>query len=324
MKRIFRLLSLSLFLIPYSYGMNTDSINPLDQQLIDAATVGDIDQVRNLITNFSVNVNAKGANNWTALHLAALSGHKEVIELLLKLGADSNAKTSYDGTALHWAAQYGHKEVVELLLKSGADINAKTSYDDTALHGAAEKGHKCIVEMLLAFNAQVPQVLMVHPLVIQAQKDQAELRVIKGFKAKAQLFNKGVYICPVIKELIDAKRELLLEAVKYNNVEKVKALLKEGFSLNTCGKDGNTLLHVAIAHNSQDVLKVLLPFCSKENPTALDKKNKHGLTPVEVAVAESNFELLRMLIAAGREQEDTNQKVSHKRYREDADQEHTK
>ncbi len=59
--------------------MNTDSINALDQQLIDAAKVGDIDKVRNLITNLSVNVSAQGANGSQALHWAAAGGHKEIV-----------------------------------------------------------------------------------------------------------------------------------------------------------------------------------------------------------------------------------------------------
>ena len=65
-------------------------------------------------------VNAKGKDNITALHVAALRGNKEIVELLLSYGADVNTKADNDETPL-WSAKYGkHKEIVELLRKHGA------------------------------------------------------------------------------------------------------------------------------------------------------------------------------------------------------------
>ncbi|MBA3954884.1 ankyrin repeat domain-containing protein [Candidatus Dependentiae bacterium] len=275
-----------------------------------------------LLLKLGADINGKAAYNITALHAAVQNDHKEVVALLLKLGADISAKLTDNWTALHCAAHKGHKEVVELLLKLGTDINAKTDDNATALHLAVQKGYKEIAEILISFNAQVPQDLILHQLVMQAQKDQAELRSALTFKARARLLNQGIYACPAIKELVALKRELLLEAVKCNSVEKVETLLKEGFSINTCGRDGDNLLHVVIAHKSNKVLRFLLYFCSQDNKNVWDKKNSRGLTPIQVALATSNFEALKIILGISQENitTDATQATGSKRHRrEDTD-----
>jgi ankyrin repeat protein len=104
-------------------------------------------------------VNAQGEKyGRTALHLAAMNGHLEIVKLLLEHGADVNAKTKegYGYTALHSAASNGHLEIVKLLLEHGADVNAKTKYGGyTALHSATMNGHLEIVKLLLEHGADV-------------------------------------------------------------------------------------------------------------------------------------------------------------------------
>ena len=90
----------------------------------------------------------------TALHLAAWTGHADVVEVLLSRGA-SVAQEAVDGIQpLHFAAQNGHTAVCKALLKAGAKINAKgTKRIETPLHLAASKGHVACVEYLLKKNA---------------------------------------------------------------------------------------------------------------------------------------------------------------------------
>jgi hypothetical protein len=91
----------------------------------------------------------------TPLHVAALTGHKDIAELLLAKGADVNAKSNGGLTPLHQAAYHGHKDLAELLLSKGADVNAKANHDETPLFLAAGTGHKDVAELLLDKGADV-------------------------------------------------------------------------------------------------------------------------------------------------------------------------
>ena len=58
----------------------------------------------------------------TALHLASLAGHTEVVRILLKGGSNRNLKNNNNMTALHLASLAGHTDVVEILMAAGTEV----------------------------------------------------------------------------------------------------------------------------------------------------------------------------------------------------------
>ena len=89
------------------------------QGIYQAAYLGDLSKIKNYI-NQDKDVNAKDRNGKTLLHIAAMSGQKEVIEFLLSRGADVNAKDGDGNTALDHAAWNRHRDMAKLLLAKGA------------------------------------------------------------------------------------------------------------------------------------------------------------------------------------------------------------
>lgn len=81
----------------------------------------DLAQVKALILNADLDVNAPDFAGWTALHEAAATGNKAVVEELLKAGALVNARSMDGGTPLHDAVSFGNDEVVKLLLEYGSN-----------------------------------------------------------------------------------------------------------------------------------------------------------------------------------------------------------
>lgn len=68
---------------------------------------------------------AKDNDKGTALHNAALNGHKAVVRLLLDRGPGAAPNDNNGWAVLHLAAGNGHDAVVKLLLDEGPDTTAK-------------------------------------------------------------------------------------------------------------------------------------------------------------------------------------------------------
>ena len=95
-------------------------------------------------------VNARGEDGDSPLHIACLYGQAAVVEECIKRGADVNARDEDDSTPLHDAAAGGFEAIVAQLLLKGASTSAKDNEEDTPLHHAARGGHAAVVEKLLA------------------------------------------------------------------------------------------------------------------------------------------------------------------------------
>ena len=114
---------------------------------------------RDIYNDLVAQTNAKGLNDWTALHIAASEGFKDACEVLLFQGegTDINAKTSMNRTPLHLASLHGHLPVVKVLIREGADINALDVENNSALHYAAIHGHLPLVKWLLCRKPDISQ-----------------------------------------------------------------------------------------------------------------------------------------------------------------------
>lgn len=62
-------------------------------------------------------------NGWTLLHVAADSGHFDIVKWLLEQGCPAHVKTSYHITPMHMAAQCGAVEIVSLLAAYGGQVD---------------------------------------------------------------------------------------------------------------------------------------------------------------------------------------------------------
>jgi ankyrin repeat protein len=68
---------------------------------------------------------------------------------LLDHGADVTQATTHNGmTAMHVAALHGHREIVALLLKHGADKSAKATTGHRPVDFARQQGHGALVPLL--------------------------------------------------------------------------------------------------------------------------------------------------------------------------------
>jgi ankyrin repeat protein len=123
--------------------------------VFDAAAVGNVGVLRNLMSTDRASVDDRGPDGFTTLHIAASFGQLEAARLLLGRGADPNAVALNECrmTPLHSAVTAKHRDTASLLLALGASPNSVQHGGVTPLHIAAQDGDEAIVDMLLLRGA---------------------------------------------------------------------------------------------------------------------------------------------------------------------------
>ena len=124
-------------------------------ELPEAAAVGNLGRVRELIEENQALATALSADGFPVVALAAFLGQLEVVQYLAAHGADINAAaTNGSGyNALTGAVTSGHVAVVQWLLEHGANANYRYSAGYSPLLTAAANGRLDIAKLLLDHGA---------------------------------------------------------------------------------------------------------------------------------------------------------------------------
>jgi len=91
-----------------------------------AASLGNLEMVRNFIEHDNIDVNQRKSDGTTALHWAAFKAQYNVVRYLVDKGAEIEVdSTEEKNTPLMWACIGGDLRVVHLLISKGADATKK-------------------------------------------------------------------------------------------------------------------------------------------------------------------------------------------------------
>ena len=130
--------------------------------IMHAALFGNVECVATVLRNARQDlrldlIKAHNDTADTALHLAALHGHRRVVALLLRERAEVGLANQRGETPLHMSSKNGHAQVVCALLASGANVNkADTVMGYTALHHCCTaSGGKDVADALMEVGAKV-------------------------------------------------------------------------------------------------------------------------------------------------------------------------
>ncbi len=269
---------------------------PLPISLQEAAAIADIDSVRSLIADGTDVDGKEDSFLKTALHHAAMNGHRQIAEFLLAKGADVNAKDSFPGaTPLHYAAYKGYSEIAELLIAKGTDVNATRGYPagDTPLHSAVRAGHKEVVELLIAHGGDVTAKNKASQAPIDiamsnAHMDIASVLLDNGAEASF-LTRMRVNMARQERRSVDLS---LFTAAQNGEQEEVKALLDQGIDINAKNSEGNTPLYYALIGGHGELAQLLI-----EKGADVTVKDARGMTPLYLAAGQGMYTIVELILA---------------------------
>lgn len=129
----------------------------------EKAVMNDLEGVEEMLDADTALLDSYSGDGWTALHLAAFFGNKDVEQILLTRGAQidipSRSKASFGNSPLQAAAAMGQSEIVRLLLDNGANPNfVQQPGLLTPLHIAASRKDIEIVRLLVERGASIESV----------------------------------------------------------------------------------------------------------------------------------------------------------------------
>ncbi len=268
-------------------------------------------------------VNAKGDEGRTPLHMAAADATREIVELLLARGADVNAVDETGLTPLYMAAGGGTPEVLTVLLDTGANINGTGKVGLTPLSIAAlqiglsrrpEDVHRATQckDILLARGAKLD--------IFSASTLGLEERVAEFLKADpggAARQTAFVDFTPlhaaamagharVAEMLIDAGADVNAVAAEESGSplylaggmgreEVVRLLLDLGADV-TRGPEGRQPIHAAAQRGHKSCVEMLLAAGADVNSA-----DRGGRTPLHRAAAGWHTPVVELLLARGAE-----------------------
>ncbi|XP_075055694.1 serine/threonine-protein phosphatase 6 regulatory ankyrin repeat subunit C isoform X4 [Mixophyes fleayi] len=276
----------------------------------------------------------------TCLHAAASGGNVECLNLLASSGADLMRQDKFGRTPLHYAAANGSYQCTVTLVTAGASVTVADFKGCTPLHYAAasdtyrrvshtvsrtsnQTEQSSALEFLLDNNAD-PSIrdkqgyAAVHYAAAYGNRQNMELLLEMSFNCLEDVestvpvspLHLAAYNghCDTLKALaetlvnLDVRdhkgRTALYLATERGFTECVEVLMSHGASpLIKDRKRKWTPLHVAAASGNTDVLHLLID--SSERPDITDVTDALGQTPLMLAVMNGHVDCVHLLLEKG-------------------------
>ncbi|KAG8530531.1 uncharacterized protein KY384_005034 [Bacidia gigantensis] len=287
---------------------------PLEEILHEAVQSGDIDVVEFLIKQ-KVNLNPSHIAR-SALITACRRGHAQIVRLLLESGADPNPRPhecpASEDIPLHLAVRLGLLQIMEILLENGAHASV-----------CDDKGRSALFETPGTPGLETTLMMLQCGINI-TRKDNDGNKILHWTVGKGALKHTKAFIdqgVPV-DSLNNAGLTPLVIAIQNQNYHMVRLLIQRGSDVNFIDDEGRTplthailaskpeiceallrdgapaktdgALGLAIIENKEDILGLLIKYGADIN-----QPDNQSRTPLEVAAAAGQINIVRFLIDAG-------------------------
>lgn len=276
-----------------------------------ALKIGDIEVIQTLLDNKKVNINNKIYLRLPFLDLTGIYSIRDETKSLFTKKEIINIEDEENSTPLHIAARSGHRDIVRALIKANADINYRNIYGQTALMIASYNGHTDIVKDLIKAEANLSLEDKNGITALMWAITKNKLDAVKALINKADTPNRPDFTRSILEQ--DLEREKFRNAINYQNryltTPLMWAILKDKSVIaslliesnaNPHPRDahGRSALMLAVEKNNTAIVQLLL-----QKAVDLNCRDNYGRTALSIAQKIGNPEMLRILHDAIRNQQ---------------------
>uniref|UniRef100_H2YAP1 RING-type E3 ubiquitin transferase n=1 Tax=Ciona savignyi TaxID=51511 RepID=H2YAP1_CIOSA len=259
----------------------------INEELVKAAGSGDAQKCEEILQRPDASVNGQFAGH-TALQVACLNGHKDVVSCLIQHDSDLEIEDKDGNRAIHHSAFVDEAGVVELLVREGCDANARNKRRQTALHIGVNRGHVWVVQTLLELGCHASLQdaegdTPLHDAILKKRDDM--LTFLLDAHADVTVTNNNGF-------------NVLHHASLRGNPSAMRVLLNKltrPWIVDEKKDDGYTALHLAALNNHLEVAELLV----KVGHANLDIQNVNQQTPLHLAVERQHTQIVRLLVREG-------------------------
>ncbi|OEH46106.1 hypothetical protein lpari_02909 [Legionella parisiensis] len=266
-----------------------------------------------LLLKYNADVSLKNKKGLTAIQVAAFNESYECLSIIadfclvnnnLKLEvADKNLLEAFLSTQNESvthpfieAVKRGELTQVKKCLESGTSIDMIIdSESSTALHQAVKQQDKELIALLLQYgpNLNLADKKQRIPLQLAAETEAWECyQLIADYGSKREVSDNN--LMEIEKPKIEKKvspREAYHQAVQQGNIAEIAQLLAAKVSVNiVVDAQFNTLLHVGVKTQNLELIRLAL-----QNGAALNRKNKQGKTPLDLALENRAWDCIKTI-----------------------------
>ncbi|XP_071085792.1 ankyrin repeat domain-containing protein 50-like [Haliotis cracherodii] len=255
--------------------------------LHDASLVGDVDIIKQILSDNREDINCTREDGRTPVMCAASEGHGHVVNLLVDKGADLSPVDDKGENILHVACLGGYMDVVKyLLLQDNMDINSRGCYGRTPIMKTAEKGHREAFDILDSKGGNLSSVddkgnNILHVACIGGHVEMVKHVLSLGIVG---INSRGQY---------GRTPAMMAACCRHKGV--VEFLKTKGADLSVVDDDSNNILHVACIGGHPELVKFVVSL----NTLDVNSKGQHQQTPVRMVDFGKHRTAFDLLVSKG-------------------------
>ena len=232
------------------------------------------------------NLDARNADGWTALQVAAAGGSANTVRALLEAGADCKATTPHGMNALDLAIESKAEQSIKVLLERVAGV-------ELCIYGGGE----LIQQTMAKYGADT----IVRLLIVQQAQERAELSTgatvlhvaaEKGYLAVVRLLLENDCNVGALDHL---GRTALHLAARYGHRQVVELLLLRQADVSIKCKSYSTALHLSAEKGYLEITRILLAVFQSHHYD-INIRDKAGQTPMFMAIVNGHTPIVKLFI----------------------------